>query len=76
MSNNLTSLDLIYFHYLYIFQQDALEKVNRVKEIRRRGKDGLKINRQQHFARKEVLFMGACLTAPNLAMVITSCCSS
>ena len=24
-------------------------KVNRVKEIRRRGKDGLKINRQQHF---------------------------
>ena len=24
-------------------QQDALGKVNRVKEIRRRGKDGLKI---------------------------------
>ena len=27
-------------------QQDALGKVNRLKEIRRRGKDGLKINRQ------------------------------
>ena len=26
--------------------QDALGKVNRLKEIRRRGKDGLKINRQ------------------------------
>ena len=35
-------------------QQDALGKVNRVKEIRRRGKDGLKINRQQHFVRKKV----------------------
>ena len=29
-------------------------KVNREKEIRRRGKDGLKINRQQHFVRKKV----------------------
>ena len=29
-------------------------KVSRVKEIRRRGKDGLKINRQQHFLRKKV----------------------
>ena len=35
-------------------QQDALGKVNRVKEIRRRGKDGLKINRQQNFVRKKV----------------------
>ena len=35
-------------------QQDALGKVNRVMEIRRRGKDGLKINRQQHFVRKKV----------------------
>ena len=35
-------------------KQDALGKVNRVKEIRRRGKDGLKINRQQHFVRKKV----------------------
>ena len=35
-------------------QQDALWKVNRVKEIRRRGKDGLKINRQQHLVRKNV----------------------
>ena len=33
----------------------ALGKVNRVKEIRRRGKDGLKINRQQPFVRKKVL---------------------
>ena len=41
-------------------QQDALGKVNRVKEIRRRGKDGLKINRQQHFVRKRVLFL--CVT--------------
>ena len=29
-------------------------KVNRVKKIRRRGKDGSKINRQQHFVRKKV----------------------
>ena len=35
-------------------QQDALEKVNRVKEIRRRGKDGVKINRQQPLVRKKV----------------------
>ena len=35
-------------------QQDALGKVNRVKEIRRRGKNGLKINRQKHFVRKKV----------------------
>ena len=35
-------------------QQDALGKVNRVKETRRRGKDGLKNNRQQHFVRKKV----------------------
>ena len=35
-------------------QQDALGKVSRVKEITRRGKDGLKINRQQHFVRKKV----------------------
>ena len=35
-------------------QQDTLGKVNRVKEIRRRGKDGLKINRQQPFVRKKV----------------------
>ena len=35
-------------------QQDALGKVNRVKEIRRRRKDGLKINRQQPFVRKKV----------------------
>ena len=35
-------------------QQDALGEVNRVKEIRRRGKAGLKINRQQHFVRKNV----------------------
>ena len=35
-------------------QQDAPGKVNRVKEIRRRGKDGLKINRQQHFVRKKL----------------------
>ena len=34
--------------------QDALGKVNRVKEIRRRGKDDLKINRQQPFVRKKV----------------------
>ena len=34
-------------------QQDALGKVNRVKEIRRRGKDGLTINRQQPFVRKK-----------------------
>ena len=34
-------------------QQDALGKVNIVKEIRRRGKDGLKIN-QHHFVRKKV----------------------
>ena len=32
---------------------DALGKVYRVKEIRRRRKDGLKIN-QQHFVRKKV----------------------
>ena len=31
-----------------------LGKVNRVKEIRRRGKDGLKINRQLPFVRKKV----------------------
>ena len=31
----------------FTVQQDALGKVNRVKEIRRRGKDSLKINRQQ-----------------------------
>ena len=31
-----------------------LGKVNRVKEIRRRRKDGLKINRQQLFVRKKV----------------------
>ena len=36
-------------------QQDALGKVNRVKEIRRRRNDGLKINRQQLFVRKKVL---------------------
>ena len=35
-------------------QQDALGKVNRVKEIRRRRKDGLEINRQQLFVRKKV----------------------
>ena len=35
-------------------QQDALGKVNRVKEIRRRGKNGLKINRQQPLVRKKV----------------------
>ena len=35
-------------------QQDALGKVNRVKEIRRREKDGLKINRQKPFVRKQV----------------------
>ena len=35
-------------------QQDALGKVNRVKEISRRGKDGLKINRQQLFVKKKV----------------------
>ena len=35
-------------------QQDALGKVNRVKEIRRIRKDGLKINRQQLFVRKKV----------------------
>ena len=35
-------------------QQDALGKVKRVKEIRRREKDGFKINRQQHFVRKKV----------------------
>ena len=35
-------------------QQDALGKVNIVKEIRRRGKNGLKINRQQHSARKKL----------------------
>ena len=29
-------------------------KVNRSKKIRRRGKNGLKINRQQHFVRKKV----------------------
>ena len=39
------------------FQQDALGKVNRVKEIRRRRKDGLKINRQQPFVRKKVMRM-------------------
>ena len=38
----------------FTVQQDALGKVNRVKEIRRRGKDSLKINRQQHFVRKKV----------------------
>ena len=35
-------------------QHDALGKVNRVTEIRRRGKDDLKINRQQLFVRKKV----------------------
>ena len=35
-------------------QQDALGKVNRVKENRIRRKDGLKINRQQSFVRKKV----------------------
>ena len=35
-------------------QQNALGKVNRVKEIRRRGKNGLKINRQQQFVRKKL----------------------
>ena len=35
-------------------QQDALGKVNRVKENRRRGKDVLKINRQRHYVRKKV----------------------
>ena len=34
-------------------QQDAVGKVKIVKEIRRRGKDGLKIN-QHHFVRKKV----------------------
>ena len=35
-------------------QQDALGEVNRVKEIRRRRKDGLKINRYQLFVRQKV----------------------
>ena len=35
-------------------QHDAMGKVNRIKEIRRIEKDGLKINRQQHFVRKRV----------------------
>ena len=32
----------------------TLGKVNSVKEIRRRGKDSLKINRQQLYVRKKV----------------------
>ena len=35
-------------------KQDALGKVNRVKEIMSRGKDGLKINRQRNYVRKKV----------------------
>ena len=31
-----------------------LQKENPVKEIRRRGKNGLKINRQQYIVRKKV----------------------
>ena len=34
-------------------QQDALGKVNRVKDIRRRGKDGLKINRQPFVLKRQ-----------------------
>ena len=41
-------------------QQDALGKVNKVKEIRRRGEDGLKINRQQHYVRKKVSRASKC----------------
>ena len=32
-------------------QQDALGKVNRVKEINRRGKDGLRITDNKHYVR-------------------------
>ena len=35
-------------------QQDVLGKVNRVKEIRRREKDGLKIADNKHHVRKKV----------------------
>ena len=34
-------------------QQDALGKVNRVKEIRRRGKDDLKITDNKHYVREK-----------------------
>ena len=34
-------------------QQDALGKVNRVKEISRREKDGLKITENKHYVRKK-----------------------
>ena len=34
-------------------QQNALGKVNRIKEIRRREKDGLKIADNKHYVRKK-----------------------
>ena len=34
-------------------QQDALGKVNRIKEMRRKGKDGLKITDNKHYVRKK-----------------------
>ena len=35
-------------------QQDALGKVNRIKEISRREQDGLKITDNKHYVRKKV----------------------
>ena len=45
-------------------QQNALGKVNRIKEIRRREKDGLKIADNKHYVRKKVYgnpFLYLCL---------------
>ena len=37
-------------------QQDALGKVNRIKEISRREYDGLKITDYKHYVRKKAFF--------------------